>query len=371
MAGNCGAVARVHRAPAFTMHTPLLRRTALALLCGLTTARAQPPPQPDVDRLEFGSVTLYSENDKYFAGTDQHYTNGFKLSFLTTDLRSFTSEPVPKPVRVVARALGRVSQPDAAYKLGLSLGQNIYTPINTTTTEFQPHDRPYAAWLYLGAAYQNYHPARPSAGGGTIPPHLDVFEITAGLVGPSALGRQVQNGFHDVIDVPHAEGWHHQLRNEPGLNLVFERKYRLSTPGARDGFGADVIPHGGFSLGNVFTYANVGCEVRAGWRLPADFGTNLIRPSGDSNSDVRPRWSAFVFGAIDARAVARDLTLDGNTFIDSPSVDKEHFVADLQAGVAIGIRRFQLTYSQAVRTREFEGQVKRSVFGSVSATLYF
>jgi len=352
-------------------------RTALfAIFCSVSAVHAaaddgQPRITPDDDRLHFGSVSIYSENDKYFAGTDQHYTNGFKLSFLTTDLRNFTGESVPWPVRAMAQAIGRLTEPDAAYKLNLSIGQNIYTPELIHTAEFQPHDRPYAAWLYVGAAYQNYLPERINAAGVWIPPRLDVFEITAGTVGPSARGREIQNGFHDIIDVPHAEGWTHQIKNEIGLNLVFERKYRFATAGARDGFGADFIPHAGFSAGNIFTYANLGFELRTGWKLPADFGTNLIRPSGDSNSAARPPWSAFFFGAVDGRAVARDITLDGNTFRDSPHIAKEPLVADWQVGLALGTRHFQITYSQAVRTHEFKGQRKASVFGSISGTFYY
>ncbi len=326
---------------------------------------------PQADTLRIGSVSIYSENDKFFAGTDQHYTNGFKLSFLTTDLRNFTSDDVFWPVRILAKSFGRLTVPDAAYKLNLSLGQNLYTPVNIRTDKFQPDDRPYAAWLYVGAAYQNYLPEHTRTDGTWIPPRLDVFEITLGTVGPSARGREIQNGFHDIINVAHAEGWTHQIKDEIGINVVFERKYRIGTKGARDGFGADFIPHGGFCVGNVFTYANIGCEIRTGWKLPADFGTNLIRPSGDSNSAARPRWNAFLFGALDARAVARDITLDGNTFRDSPHISKKPFVADWQFGLALGTRRFQITYSQAVRTREFRGQIKESVFGSISGTLYY
>jgi lipid A 3-O-deacylase len=346
-----------------------------SLAAGALQLHAQEPAKPIVpqnEQLEFGSVTLYSENDKYFAGTDQHYTNGFKLSFLTTDLRSFTGEPVPSLVRTAARKLGTLTEPDAAYKLNLSIGQNLYTPVNTRTTAYQPDDRPYAAWLYVGAAYQNYLPERRTPVSGTyIPPRLDVFEITVGTVGPAALGRQVQNGFHNIIGVAHANGWSNQIHNEAGLNLVFERKYRLGTAGTRDGFGADFIPHGGFSAGNIFTYANLGFEVRTGWKLPADFGTNLIRPSSDSNSTRRPDWSAFLFGAVDGRAVARDITLDGNTFHDSPHITKDPYVADWQVGLALGTRRFQITYSQAVRTHEYKNQRKASVFGSISGTFYY
>ena len=353
------------------MSTFILRILAgLSVVATACFARAAAPADPTVrtdDRLRFGSFTVYTENDKYFAGTDEHYTNGLKLSALSTDLRSFTDDSIPAPVRWIARGLGGFVPPDLPYKLGLSLGQNIYTPKNIAAAAPDPADRPYAAWLYFGAAFQIYHP--PAEAGGMA--RLDVFEVTAGMVGPAALGRQAQNGFHDIIGAKHAEGWSHQIHDEPGLNLVYERQCRLSTAHARDAWGADLIPHAGFSLGNVFTYANTGAEVRAGYRLPADFGSTLIRPTGDSNATVRPPFSIFLFAAVDGRAVARDITLDGNTFQDSPSVDKRPFVADLYTGIGMGTRHWQLTYAQAYRTKEFYGQSNRSVFGSISMTFFY
>jgi hypothetical protein len=326
---------------------------------------------PEPDQLRFGSVSLYSENDKYFAGTDQHYTNGAKVSFLSTALSSFTSDPVPALIQQLARTLGGLVPPGHDVKLGLSFGQNIYTPADIHTTAPQPLDRPYAAWLYGGVAFQVYQPPRVLANGARAIDRLDTLEVTLGMVGPAALGQQVQNNFHHLIGVLPADGWDNQIHNEPGLNFVYERKYRFTTDAARDGWGADFIPHAGLSLGNVFTYANAGFEARAGWRLPADFGTNLIRPSGDSNSLRRPPLSVFFFGSVDGRAVARDLTLDGNSFRASPSVAKEHFVADMLGGLALGTRHWQLTYTQASRSHEFAAQKKSSVFGSISVTFYY
>ncbi len=350
-------------------------RPLLLLLVGLAGPTLRPmvaaTPTPEYTRLKFGSISLYTENDKYFAGTDQHYTNGFKLSFLSTPIANFTDDPVPRPVQQLARTLRRLLPDDQQYKLGLSLGQNIYTPEDTTTATPQPDDRPYAGWLYAGIAFQVYQPARFFATGARAVSQLDVVELTVGVVGPSALGEQVQNEIHRLIDSQLARGWGNQIHDEPGLNLVYERKYRFTTARSRSGWGADFIPHIGASLGNVFTYANVGGEVRAGFRLPTDFGTNLIRPSGDSSAVVRPRFSTFFFASADARAVARDITLDGNTWRDSASIDKKHFVSDLTAGLAVGTTHWQFTYAQAVRTREFEGQKKNSVFGSVSISYYY
>ncbi|MEO7413265.1 MAG: lipid A deacylase LpxR family protein [Opitutaceae bacterium] len=353
-------------------HRSLVSLALLLLATGaclnVRAAVDQPAPNLPAERLEFGSVTIYSENDKYFAGTDEHYTNGFKVSFLSTDLASFTGGPVPLSVQRLARTLGTLVPPGHAYKLGLSLGQNIYTPVNTATAAYQPNDRPYAAWLYAGVAFQVYAPPQPSA---RSLARLDAVEVTFGLVGPGALGKQVQNNFHHLIDVAPANGWSNQIHNELGLNLVFDRTYRIATQNARDGFGADFLPHVGISLGNIFTYANAGAQVRVGWRLPADFGTNLIRATGDSNSVRRPPWSVFGFGAVDGRVVAHDVTIEGNTFRSSAGVKRETWVGDLIGGIAVGTQRWQITYAQAVRSDEFKGQPKAAVFGSISITFFY
>ena len=49
---------------------------------------------------------------------------------------------------------------------------------------------------------------------------------------PAALGEEVQNNWHRyVAHVPEARGWSNQLRNEPGVLLVYERRRSmLSAP---------------------------------------------------------------------------------------------------------------------------------------------
>lgn len=346
---------------------------AVPPLLGASDAGDRNEPVTDaveVVRLKWGSYSLYIENDVFLAGTDRRYTNGIKLTALASNLRQFTGPEVPAPVRWISRRLTRVVARDEIPKLGLSFGQNIYTPENTQTTAYQPDDRPYSAWLYAGVSFQNYRPPI-NAYGDARTPRLDILELNFGMVGPWALGEEVQNNYHRLIDVRPARGWHHQIRNEPGLNAIFERKWRHRSGNLLGaGWAADFIPHVGFSLGNVFTYANAGFEARVGYHLPGDFGTNLIRPTGDSNPILRFPFNAFAFIGVDARAVARDITLDGNTFRDSPSIDRKWAVADLVGGLAFGTRRWQVTYSQATRTREFKGQVDNQEFGSLSITFF-
>lgn len=303
-----------------------------------------------------GTFTLVTENDKFFAGSDRHYTNGLKLTWLNeTDLddsRRFTQRvaelmPWLDPANIKWR-----------YKVGVTLGQNIYTPADTDTSGLITGDRPYAGWLYAGLVFH-----------AQVANQLRLVEVAVGVVGPSALGEQFQNNWHKVIDVAPAQGWSHQLRDEPGLNLSWERRYRLRA-WLRSGGGnwsVDTIAHGRLTIGNVQSHLATGATARAGWRLPADFGPDLIRPGGGNtpNADGVAPFTAYLFAHGEVRAVARDIFLDGNTWRDSHSVRKRPVAADLSLGFVVGWPAFQLTYTQVHRTKEFYTQAERDVFGSI------
>jgi hypothetical protein len=82
-------------------------------------------------------------------------------------------------------------------------------------------------------------------------------------------------------------------------------------------------------------------------------------------------FSLYTFGAVSGRVVLRDIFLDGNTFTDSHSVDKEPLVADLCAGVCLVYGRFKVSYAQVVRTREFERQDEHHTFGSLTLSVSY
>lgn len=305
--------------------------------------------------------TLYFENDT-FSGTDQHYTNGVKLSWLSSDLVDWGQSGWRK---TIVESLPFVNRAGGQKNFGFAIGQNIYTPRNIETPTPDPTDRPYAGWSYLEMAFISKTPAVS-----------DTLGLQVGLIGPHSLAEDSQRIVHQWIREVRPEGWDYQLRNELGVNLVYERRWRLYARALVHTVGVDLIPHMGGSLGNVQTYANAGGTIRFGFNLPSDFGVQLARPGsvgGTPADDLDPRvaldrnFSLFVFGAGDGRAVARDIFLDGNTFRDSRSVDKESFVADLSAGTGLIAGRWQLTYTQVWRTREFKTERGRyNNFGSLT-----
>ena len=75
-------------------------------------------------------------------------------------------------------------------------------------------------------------------------------------------------------------------------------------------------------------------------------------------------FGIHAFVTTDGRWVLRDITLDGNTFKDSHSVDKRPFVGEIGAGLALTKGRWKFALARYYRSREFEGQPEAPVFGS-------
>ena len=340
-------------------------------------------------RVDYASATLYSENDVYLLGTrsDRYYTTGQKLTWISQRVEKFEDAFAAAWLRYWAghiterarkntaseqrRSAESVSSappllPPAQLRVAFSLGQNLFTPANIHTPVAQLNDRPYAAWTYFSTALQ----ARSTSTGPRA--WLSVWGADLGMIGPAALGKQVQDLVHDSRARPRAAGWHHQLANEPGLNLFHQAKLRWFT-GQRHGFGADAIGHAGFSLGNVSTYANAGATLRLGLGLPDDFGPDVIRSGADTSQagGTPPPWGAHVFGGFDTRLVGRDISLDGNTFARSQRVTREVLVGDFQFGLSLTFRRWTLCLSQVRRTPEFKLQDHAQAYGSFTLTLPF
>lgn len=310
--------------------------------------------------------SLHFEND-LFNGTDSNYTNGVKYSLISPDLSLHaTTAHLPQKALEWVHRLPFIQDSGSEYshKAEFALGQNIYTPADTSRSDLISEDRPYAGWTYLGLAY--HRRAKLEQG----QEFLDSVEIQLGVVGPLSLAEETQILVHDLRDLETAKGWDHQLKNEPGLLIAFERK-RLFYPENAGLLLADAIIHLGGAIGNVSTYLNGGLELRYGLNLPKNFGVSVIRPAGSTRFSPTKEFSIYLFGAINGKYVLHDIFLDGNTFTDSHSIDKKDFVADLAAGVTVSHGNLMLTYTNVTRTREFVGQKHNHNFGSLTLTFFY
>jgi hypothetical protein len=312
---------------------------------------------------------LYFEND-FFGGTDRHYTNAFRLTWLSPDLTEYDEDMrLPRWGLPLIRKLPLINRSGFQRNVGLSVGQNIYTPEDISRKDLIQDDRPYAGWSYFTLTFHVKNARQ-----------LDVFDVTMGIIGPSSLAEETQRIVHQWLESKDPKGWDNQLKDEPGLLISWQRNWRFFSLGSGDGFGFDFIPHIGGTVGNVAIFANLGGEIRIGYNLPFDFGTSLIRTGSGIEApfditDPRLRhqknFGFHLFADIDGRAVARNIFLDGNTWKDSHHVHKKLLVSDMAIGFAILYKRLKLSYAHVYRTKEFDGQEKGQLFGSITLAITF
>lgn len=312
------------------------------------------------------TFSVFFEND-LFGDTDQNYTNGLKFAWTSPDLTHYReSGTLPAWSEPYVELLPFINEPGLQRNVVLSIGQSMFTPEDIDRSALIEDDRPYAGYLYGGLAFLNKNERR-----------LDAMVLRLGIVGPLSFAEEAQVLVHQLRGLPKPKGWRHQLENEPAIEIVYERTWRALELGSRRGLGFDLLTRAGGALGNVAISASTGLEARVGWRVPVDFGTSLIRPSGDTNAPVVPGGSAVersgvgihLFASAAGRAVGRDIFLDGNTFADSHRVDKKHVVGDFAVGVSLLFHGLKLSYAQVLRTREFDGQEDGHRFGSLTLTL--
>jgi len=321
------------------------------------------PKTPD----QLQTVQFFFEND-LFGDTDKYYTNAVQLTWISNDLNQYKDDVrLPDWTIPVIKAIPFSQTAGSRHNVGIVLGQQIYTPADIQATTLQSNDRPYAGFLYAGLALHS-----------KTNKILDTLEITFGIVGSNAFAEFAQNTVHDLRNIPTAKGWDNQLHNEPAIQFAWQRKWRLHQDQLFDILDYDFIGHVGLTLGNVRISGNTGGEFRLGYNLPEDFGSDTIRAGAGistpalNHSKTRKSSLGFhLFAASQVEVVGHDIFLDGNTFKNSHSVEKELFVVDISAGLSFNYDRYKFTYRHVYRTKQFTDQKQEQVIGSLTLTISF
>ncbi|MFG6666295.1 lipid A deacylase LpxR family protein [Halomonas sp. HNIBRBA4712] len=319
---------------------PLAAAFSLALLSPVAAAQS--------------ALTVKVENDGMASSDDGHFTSGFEINYgYTPAEQSWTQR--------LATAL-----PDAvigqADQVAFRLVHQIYTPNDIEEPRLIESDRPYAGLVFGGMSLYEDAPITQNITRSTDL-HLD-----AGLVGPSSLADSIQREVHRITDSDRPRGWDNQLSDEPLLNLTLRRQWWVDMPLAGKQFSHG--PSAGAAVGNLYTYASAGYSVR--WGDDASGVPTLTPNPGNRGQFASTQgWQWYLFANVDGYYMAHNLTLDGNVFSSSHSVDRKEWVADASAGLALGYDDWQVTYAALKRTREFDGQESHDTFGSLTLTKRF
>ena len=245
----------------------------------LAAQTAAPPPDTS------GTLGFSVENDT-LNGTDRNYTNGLLLTWRSP------SADLPAPLAWLDRQLDFIQGP-GRLRWGVAFGQSIFTPTDTQARNPDPNDRPYAGLLYGALSLSR-----------VTDTSLSVLELQAGMIGPSAGGKFVQNSFHAAIGVEPSNGWDYQLNDEPVVALILDRKWRVRLAGDET-LGLELLPSATVSVGNLATYVAGGGLLRVGRNLDADFGPPRIRQPSPAAPSSSRRATASAGTSSAARKGAR------------------------------------------------------------------
>jgi len=284
-------------------------------------------------------VNFYFENDIY-SGTDEDYTAGMRLS----SLYFIENENYP-----LYNLLFLDYGPHYSY-FTLALTNQIFTPVDTKSSELVVDERPYASWTFLEFGMHKSYTH-----------HLLSMLLQVGAVGEISGGHYLQDYAHKLVGNNTPNGWSNQLNNELGINLKGTHKWMFSSNRLKT-YEYAVVPFMTVELGNIAIRGTLGTSARFGYNIPKDFGLSSIDIGADPGiatydnhiKQLQNPWSYSLNLNLAGSYVVRDIFLDGNTFTKSHSVEKEPFVYYYGLGMSFRYRDISLDIMHTYNSKKYK-----------------
>ncbi|WP_316763957.1 lipid A deacylase LpxR family protein [Pedobacter aquatilis] len=287
---------------------------------------------------EFGFKT---ENDAYLATlNDRYYTNGLFIYYRRAINPEKFGEHIEKKT----------------YEI--SVGQKIYTPYWGMVAKREDQDRPFAGYLYAGAAYSVFYKKES----------VLKTSIELGTVGPNSLAQDAQEFLHKTVGFYRPAGWDYQIKNEVTINLStsYSKLIHRSSDNAVDFSG-----QGYANLGTTFNGLGASVLFRAG-KLNQLFNSAYHNAViGDSKTKKINNFEFFFYAKPQLNVVAYDATIQGSLFNnDSPvTFGVKPIVFEQQFGVNYSSNRFTADFNVIFKTKEVKSVAKAQNYGGLS--LYY
>lgn len=290
------------------------------------------------------------DNDQYINPShDRYFTEGSLLNF-TYALKG-TGTGIEKRI------------------MEFECGQNIYNAFTGSARRIQPDpfvfrrygiDRPFTGYLYAGASlnllYNNENSLKLSA--------------QVGVIGPDALGKQIQDSFHSMFGLYKPLGWQYQLNNAIGVNLRAAYSVFLYRNDA-NWFDMAFTPAGW--LGTTFTGASAGMQFRVG-KIDKLFQSTITNSRVSSNSPEHQTNELYFFTVPQVNYVAYDATIEGGLGLSDKgpvTFGIYHFVYQQQFGLEFASERWSANYIAYIRSREVKSTALGDQWGSISVAFRF
>ncbi len=261
-------------------------------------------------------VVEFAHDNDQFA-----FTSGARERWYSSGLFLRTAAPVDSAApdaRLMSWWCSRVLACDADARMDRvwAITQLIHTPAWLGTDQPQPNDWPYAASLY-GSLSVAAHGARTR----------QTLSLQAGVLGPAALGEQLQNAVHRILNQPKALGFDLQVGPQPVAQLAWSRlaAHPLGVP------EFDLVSRTAVIVGRPITQASGGLMLRFAGLPSAPSWPGDIQLPGTSTH----RWFGWV--GVEAFAVAHQAYIDGPTKRYESLVRHKNAVGHLMTGASVAL----------------------------------
>ena len=276
------------------------------------------------NKLDSISTFEFRWSNDFVYQTDRYYTNGFAIEYL----KSQTEDSNLNSILLTSKFNDLVVS-------GYTLIQDIFTPKAKFYIPDQlKDDRPFASYILLGVKKLSFNEKT----------NIELYsELQTGILGPSALGEQTQNGIHSTLPSGKVNGWENQISNSFMLNYsVRIQKYlRVTNPIEISGFASTQI-------GLPFTNVGAGIQSRIGMfsLFPEEFAYFSSK-----------HLELYLILSTEINIVGYNATLQGGLFSESiytlNSINR--VVGKGSIGFNLRYKTFRLKYSQQFLTPEFSG----------------
>jgi lipid A 3-O-deacylase len=265
---------------------------------------------------------FHYEND-YFSGTDIYYTQGILFEYANPVIRKFFLTKI------------LIGSDHFERKYGISLELNGYTPTSIQHTEILVGDRPFASCLFLKTfliANDSIRKLRISS------------SLSTGVIGPAALGEEIQTTIHRWLHDKTPMGWSNQIQNDVVLNYQADVEKCILSSGSFI-FNAK-------AGGHIGTLSD---KVYGGFTLMAGHFDNPF----SNFSKQGKSFQVYLFLEPLINVVGYDATLQGGMFNKSspytiPASEINRIVFQNNYGIVFKIKKMYLEYFQTYLTKEFE-----------------
>lgn len=307
------------------------------LFCCSVTTKAQLTDNTSTFRnISHNSYFRFHYDNDFFTKSDEYYTQGVTFEYVHPSLDKF----------ILSKLLWKPWKKNEQY--GLALNLFAYTPGSLQSDSILYLDRPFDANISLKTFLidlDEAHQQQLSTG------------LSIGVMGPAALGNQIQTNIHRWLKNPLPHGWQYQVQNDIIIN------YQLN-------YEKQLIAKAGNFLLNATTEVRLGTlndKLSGGFNFMAGRFNKRFIPV----THATKKAEYYFFAQSRANFIGYDASLQGGVFnhsspytISAADITRVNFQAD--AGVIVNFKKLSLAYTQSFLTKEFHtGRTHR--WGGLSA----